>query len=306
MGLFFQWINQSKIPSTPIHEVVQWLYKRLIDNIEAHKALLPLPWKMVANPYTEICKVHVNQQALCPETFHLLLSFIEQGIYKYFDNNGNRRDMEIPKCMYDIAEEFALASDEQQMIAFTTVCSSFLLQVLDRGIAETLFLGQTRNDELKQKVAEIKDTLHRLGAKETLTLLILITGGGGGRSDKTPLIVAARKFCHQFNKTAKVLFRDGTSFDTAHVQVDPPPDDDNITDKIIYPKSNEKPNEDWENITILFVDGMESISAKRLKELDLSLKRVKNEPYEMYGGLCIVFAGHHDAIESVRKYTLQA
>jgi hypothetical protein len=310
MEMFFQWINQSKIRSTPIHEVVLWLYKRLINNMEAYRTQLPFPWKRLADPYGEICKTYCGEQAavrnksfLCEETFSLFLCFIEQGIYKYFKDDGERLDMEVPNCMYDIAEEFGLTSNEKQMIAFTTICSSFLLRVLDKGFVKTLFLGGTREDELKKKLAVTRGALKRLGAKEDLVLLLItVAENTSADSCKSPLIVAARKFCHQLNQTAKVLFDGSISFDTAHIQIDDIPAADNSTDKVNLITSQVQ-NEDWDNIVILFVDEMASTSTTRLQELDLHLRRVRNKPYDIYGGLCIVFDGNPDGIESVRKYT---
>jgi hypothetical protein len=81
MDLFFQWINQCNIPSTSIHNIVRWLYKHLLDNIEAHQAHLPLPWKTLDDPY-----------ALSESQFDLLVDFVEQGIFKAIRTDGTRGD----------------------------------------------------------------------------------------------------------------------------------------------------------------------------------------------------------------------
>jgi hypothetical protein len=286
MDLFFQWINQCCIPSTRIHRIVRWLYRHLLDNIEAHQAHLPLPWKSVDDPY-----------ALSEAGFDLLVDFVEQGIFRGITTDGKSVEMEIESSMYDVAVEFGLTSNEQHMIAFTKVCSSFLLRILNKGFVKTSFVGGAVEDQLRQNLTVARGRLQGLGGKDDL-LLLLITQDDA-HSEKTRVIIAAREFCHRFNTQIKPLFVDNTSFDTAHVHLDSP----DIAGDIRKVELNASLEDKWNNIEIIFVDEMSSISTKRLEELDLVLRRVKNEPDEMFGALCMTFAGCAEAVESVRKYT---
>jgi len=114
-----------------------------------------------------------------------------------------------------IGEEFGLNNDEKQMVAFEVMCSTFILDVVNRmgGDNITQGISVTLDDSTLSSIHTVKAKLKRMGAEDQL--IMFLTGAGG--CGKSHVIHAARKFCHRFSQAVGLIFNANSFFLTAYL-----------------------------------------------------------------------------------------
>ena len=203
--------------------------------------------------------------------------------------------------LHAIAEEFGLTNDELQVVSFEVMCSTFILDVLNK-IGSLNALDVTSNamdDATLSSIKEVKEKLTRMGAKEQL--LMFLTGAGG--CGKSHVIHAARKFCHRFSQAVGVIFNANSFYLTAYlgsaaalwggITI-------HSAAHMCKKKITDDLKEEWKEVRILIIDEVSYFSFNDLKTLDKKL-RILRDRDKVYGGVSIVFAGDFHQLQPIGR-----
>ena len=236
--------------------------------------------------------------------FLALIQFIQgavlnDGAHRSNDAASNEGDEATPDhSISAVAEEFGLSNDEKQLAAYEIICSTFVLKVLSETVesdAVSAAASAMEADHLS-RLQDVKDRLKKMGGEEQL--LMFLTGAGG--CGKSHVISAARKFCHRFSQQVGVMFDTSTFYLTAYVgsaaalwggiTI-------HTAAHLNRTKITDAHCKEWENVKILVIDEVSYFSFKDLENLDKKLRRLKQQPGSIYGGVSIVFAGDLHQLE---------
>lgn len=164
------------------------------------------------------------------------------------------------------AEQFEL--DLKQKIAFEGICSSFMLSYLHDNIDDNYDLYQSK--------------LRQRGGRDQL--LMFLTGPGG--SGKSFVIFCSRLYCKLFCHTIGEPFYNSFFARTGVMTITP----------LLVQRKTSQCNElhselMWLNTKVLIIEGISSAKKNFLVKLDATLRKLKNNPAQIYGGINIVFVG---------------
>lgn len=206
-------------------------------------------------------------------------SALTKHIYNAISTNG---------CMHVIAIMFDLNDEtEKALTTYIAICNSFLLQVLNEAATPKAEILEGNSRELYY---EVETMLKFMGGRQHQIMYLV------NRDSKTytttlsgpssAIVGAVKKFCSIFNAQVKYLFEKQTSFLTTSAALD-------TTEVRDEEKVKKQGAGDWSNVRMLFVDDNSLISStKELEMFDCVLRKLKQEPSKIFGGLCIVFTGH--------------
>eukprot|EP00986_Skeletonema_menzelii_P013820 scaffold8448_cov188-Skeletonema_menzelii.AAC.1 len=219
----------------------------------------------------------------------------ESSIQNQYRDPSSQR--EVPK-LHDIAAQYNL--DQKQCIAYQIVCCTFLLQLVNEGLAEVL--GATHGqlpEETQQAKDRIVEDLKARGAKDQL--LMFLSGGAG--CGKSTTMEAAQLYAHRFctaittafnnysfyftatTGSAAALYGGTTIHSAAHLNKT------RLTDDM---------RSIWrEDVRILIIDEISFFTATEIARLDQQLKKLTGRHDMVYGGISIVFAGDFHQLKPI-------
>ena len=254
-------------------------------------------------------EMYANEMNICVNQLRNL------GIVSNFEVSGIPTMRGVARKIY---EEKGIQLDPVQYVAYKTVCSSFLLNLINEGWENRMNSLSTTFADTDVDCKE-KDTISQklldLGAKEQL--LMFITGPAG--SGKSTALEVAQHFCFEFCRTvgehwdkstflftaitgsAASLFGGVTLHSAAFLNTN----FRNITGNMMRK---------WEHVKMLIVDEISMASDQTMKKLNDVLNKARKHisptspkitPSMVFGGYSIIFSGDFRQIPPVKIHPSQ-
>jgi hypothetical protein len=203
--------------------------------------------------------------------------------------------------MHHTAKNFGLMDNKEDLIIFATICSSFLLQVLNEASDVTLKPAQENDsvtrylsEKARKDINEMKTVLMRMGAQEHLQMTLLSWCDCGKCSQGSLIIPAAIQFCYNFSEKVETLLEVKMRLFAASFT--------DFAEKEWIIKCTEV-QQQWDKVRLLFIEEMpSSMSPEALGTMDVMLRGLKKQPDKVFGGLSIVFAGDREALQTVQDF----
>lgn len=205
-----------------------------------------------------------------------------------------------PPTLSATAREYGLDRDMKQLATYEIVCCTFLLDVLrESGNKNITNLASSALDNtiLSQRDELIGRLRHIAAKSASITqnsdqLLMYLTGAAGG--GKSHCLYAAQKFCKEFSASLALPFDEKTFYFTSCTGSSAALWEGTTVHTAAHLNKRRLTDDDckaWINVRILVIDEVSYFSVQDLITLDKKLRRLRNRPAEMYGGLSIIYAG---------------
>ena len=208
--------------------------------------------------------------------------------------------------------ELLKASNLKQKATYEIICSTFLLELVQEH--STLFHSSAAaigsvGSSTREKEKRVVEKLRRMAVKSKKVtsgssnpdqLLMFLTGPAG--CGKSHCLYAARKFCKEFCCSVAIPFDKSTFYFTSCTGASAALWDGVTIHSaaFLYNKAIKESNcRDWDGVRFLVVDEISYFPLEALANLDSKLRRLRNRPSDMYGGISIIFAGDFHQIRCV-------
>ena len=243
--------------------------------------------------------------------FGLLIEFVTGSLLRYVKEENQYLDASETTLIEDKGDSiismdrFAKINglDDKQSMAFKIVCSTFILDCIERNIYNCQG-GNTRNSGIRDTVLNVLnditkktlkllvEDLKRCGGKGNLIMFLSGKGGSG----KSYTVFTIEKYCCYFCKYVSIPFEKNTILLTAmtgcavalikDVTLQTATGIENKQYKI-----NDDKRSDWKGVRMMMIDEISFCKQATLEVLDQQLRHLKSEPKKVYGGVHIICIG---------------
>ncbi len=247
-------------------------------------------------------------------SYRMMLQYIQhtlpEGNLKYTDKDiddcTSSSETKIPTMsdfIEDIAQKEKTVLDKKQLIVYETICSTFLLSLVDDGRDSSTTLGRyfcdisgNNSTNSDHRVRKVTQHLKSLGGKKQL--LMFLTGPAG--AGKTTAVKTAERFCFEFCKAVGVVWQDNRFLFTAYTGSAASTFGGMTICKTAY-LNKRKALDDldvmaWHGVRILIIDEISFMKSTDMRRLEENLQVIgqRNKPF---GGFSIIFSGDFRQLE---------
>ena len=198
----------------------------------------------------------------------------------------------------------AYGLDMKQLASFEVLCATFVLTYYTEAYvnldAPTIASGPR---SLRHAFRSLVQQLRKLGAKEQLVMFMTGPGGSGKSRVINALLHYAKSFCTELG----VQFTDRTIVVTAITGVAATSIKGETTHSAAHLNSATITNDhvkEWENSRLLLLDEISFANLGVLDDLDSNLRKLRNRPGTLYGGINILFSGDFHQLPPVNANPL--
>ena len=242
------------------------------------------------NQTTASCHMHHTNNRC--NTFPTILKMIQGAVSSedYQHNpTGKKNKKSSRPTMRSTLQKFKdihnITLDDKQLKAFTIICCTFLLTIIQDQIPPNMMS--------KQKYKDIITKIKTLGGKDQLVMFLTGPAGAG----KTTAIKVAQSFCRDFCEKAGISFDEHSFFFTAYTGSAASMFGGKTTLKSMQiPISgqlgdiSEKTLSTLRDVKVLICDEISFMTNDQLQNINRRLQEVF-ECTKQYGGLSIIFTG---------------
>lgn len=253
-------------------------------------------------------------------TYPMMLKFIRdsipEGNLRYTEDDINddisistRASIPSMSSIAKLVEETdGTVLDKKQMIAYESICATFLLGLINDGQDQTTTLGQyfreaANYDDIDGDVDDITNQLEilnlhlaALGGKDQLIMFLTGPAGAG----KTTSVKVAERFCFEFCKAVCIVWQDNRFLFTAYTGSAASFFGGVTICKAAYLNKKKAIDDNeilrWQGVRILIIDEISFMKSTEMRRLDENLQII-GDSTKPFGGFSIIFSGDFRQLE---------